>query len=376
MSKSFSLPRLSVFCAAASTLMLTFALSGCQKEATVVAERPPLTVATVTIAPKDEFRWIEALGETEGTDEAEVRAQVSGLLQKIAYKEGDRVKKGDTLFVIDPAPYKAALDAAVANRRQVQAQLAQDIREAGRYQKLFEVKAVSRKERDDAQSQVDIRKALLAAAQADEENARIDLDRTHVKATSDGLVGVSEVNVGALVTATTTLLAKITQPENLRIRFTVSERDLAGAKVELTNKVRLRMASGQMYDACLDYVATQMDTATATRMMRAKIPAQQSGVLPGQLVHVQLQTQTLKNVSRVPQQAVYQLPDGTYEVYVAKDGKALAKPIVVGTWADTDWIVLKGLEAGDKVIVDNLQRLRPGAKVVLKEQASQAKPAS
>lgn len=367
MPKSFSLSRVSIFCAAASTLMLTFTLSGCQKEATVVAQRDPLSVATVTMAPKDEFRWIEALGETEGTDEAEVRAQVSGLLQKIAYKEGDRVKKGDTLFVIDPAPYKAALDAAVANRRQVQAQLTQDIREANRYQKLFEAKAVSRKERDDAQSQVDIRKALLAAARADEENARIDLSRTQVKATSDGLVGVSEVNVGALITATTTLLAKITQPENLRIRFTVSERDLAGAKVELTNKVRLRMASGQMYDAQLDYVATQMDTATATRMMRAKIPAQQAGILPGQLVHVQLQTQTLKNVFRVPQQAVYQLPDGTYEVYVAQDGKAVAKPIVVGTWVDTDWIVLKGLQTGDKVIVDNLQRLRPGAKVVLKE---------
>ncbi|MDO4936335.1 MAG: efflux RND transporter periplasmic adaptor subunit [Sutterellaceae bacterium] len=370
MSKNCLLPRSGILYAAVCTLMLAGVLSGCQKQATVAVERPPLTVQTVTIEPKDEYRWIEALGVTEGTAEAEVRAQVSGLLQKIAYKEGDRVKKGDTLFEIDPAPYKAALDAMIADRRQVQAQLKQDIREAARYQKLYEAKAVSRKERDDAQSQVDIRKALLASAKANEANARIDLDRTHVKATSDGLVGASEVNVGALVSETSTLLARITQPDNLRIRFTVSERDLAGAKIELTNKVRLRMADGQMYDAALDYVATQMDTTTATRMMRAKINAGEAGVLPGQLVHVQLQTQTLKNVSRVPQHAVYQLPDGTYEVYVAQDGKAVAKPIVVGNWADSDWIVLKGLNAGDKVIVDNIQRLRPGIKVVLKDAAT------
>ncbi len=375
MSKSCLFSRSDVLSAVACTLVLTGVLSGCQKQATVAVERPPLTVATVTIEPKDEFRWIEALGVTEGTAEAEVRAQVSGLLQKIAYKEGDRVKKGDTLFEIDPAPYKAALDAAIADRRQVQAQLKQDVREAARYQKLYEARAVSRKERDDAQSQVDIRKALLASAKANEANARIDLDRTHVKATSDGLVGAAEVNVGSLVSETSTLLARITQPDNLRIRFTVSERDLDGAKVELTNKVRLRMADGQMYDAKLDYVATQMDTTTATRMMRARINAGEAGVLPGQLVHVQLQTQTLKNVSRVPQQAVYQLPDGTYEVYVAQDGKALAKPIVVGNWAERDWIVLKGLNAGDKVIVDNIQRLRPGLKVVLKDdKAAQSTP--
>ena len=368
MPQSRLLPLFNVVCALACTLGVTVSLSGCQKQAPAVVERAPLKVATVTVALKDEFRWIEALGVTEGTDEAEVRAQVSGLLQKIAYKEGDRVKAGDTLFVIDPAPYKAALDAAVADRRQVQAQLVQDTREARRYEKLFEAKAVSRKERDDALSQVDIRKALLAAAQANEDNARINLNRTSVKAPSDGLVGASEVNVGALVSETSTLLAKITQPDNLRIRFTVSERDLAGAQVALDNKVRLRMASGKMYDARLDYVALQMDTTTATRLMRAKIAAQEAGVLPGQLVHVQLQTQTLKNVARVPQPAVYQLPDGSYEVYVAKDGKALAKTVEVGNWADTDWIILKGLENGDKVIVDNIQRLRPGIKVELKTE--------
>ncbi len=350
-------------------------LSGCNDSKRVVVERPPLKVATVTITPKDEHRWIEALGETEGVEEAEVRAQVSGLLQKITYKEGDRVKKGDTLFVIDPAPYRAVLDAAVAKRRQVQAQLIQDERESKRYEALYKAKAVSRKELDDAQSQAAIRRAELASAKADERNARIDLERTKVKAASDGLVGVSEVNVGTLVTETSTLLARITQPENLRIRFSVSERDLAGARIDLTNGVRLRMASGQKHEAQLDYVATQMDKTTATRMMRAKIPAKQAGVLPGQFVHVQLQTQLLKNVARIPQQAVFQLPDGTYEVYVAQDGKAQPRAIKVGNWIDSDWIVLEGLNAGDKVIIDNIQRLRPGARIVMNDDASTAKPA-
>lgn len=372
MSERFFATRLKTMGAVCAALLMTATLTACQKQAAAPVKRAPLTVATVTIAPKDEYRWIEALGRTEGVEEAEVRAQVSGLLERITYKEGDRVKKGDTLFVIDPDAYQAAYDSAVANRRQVQAQLTQDRREADRYQKLFDAKAVSRKELDDAKSLVDVRTALLASARAAERDARINLDRTQVKATSDGLVGASEVNVGTLITQTTTLLARITQPENLRVNFAVSERDLAGADIKLTNQVRLRMADGKMYEGKLDYVATQMDSATATRMMRAKIPAQQAGVLPGQLVHVQLQTQLLKNVARVPQHSVYQLPDGTYEVYVARDGKAVATPIVVGNWADTDWIVLKGLNAGDKVIVDNIQRLRPGIAVVEKAEASQA----
>lgn len=127
-------------------------------------------------------------------------------------------------------------------------------------------------------------------ARANEESARINLERTAVKATSDGIVSRSLVNTGTLVSATDTLLATITQPEEMRIVFAVSERDLDGATITLENKVRLRLDNGKTVDAKLDYVARQIDPTSASLMMRAKVPAGTPGVVPGQFVHVQLQT--------------------------------------------------------------------------------------
>ena len=356
-------------------ISLSALVAGCQKSAPAALERPPLKVTVVTAAAGDEYRWIETLGQTEGVEQAEVRAQVSGILEKITYREGDSVQAGDTLFVLDQAPYRAALASAVAARRQVEAQLMQDEREEARYRKLFEAKASSRKEWDDARSAVAIRRALLASARAQENAARINLERTEVKSPSDGVVSMAEVNKGALVTATSTLLAHITQPEKLRVRFTVSERDLKGAPITLQNKVRLRVASGETYDGSLDYVATQVDVQSATRTMRARIPGKKAGFLPGQLVHVELQAELLKGVYRVPQRAVLQKPDGSYQVYVASGGRAHAVTVTVGLWKDSDWIVLSGLSGGEAIIVDNIQKLRDGMKIEAQPLSDKAKEA-
>lgn len=342
----------------ASALAALLVLAGCQKDAGPVVAHAPLEVKTMTVTTGDEYRWIEALGQAEGVREAEVRAQVSGILQEISYKEGDRVKRGQTLFVIDPQTYRAALNSAVAQREQAKAQLAQDERELARNQKLLAARAISSKEVDDARSSVAVRRAELAAAKAQVETARINLERTQVAAPSDGLVGASEVNTGTLVSASTTLLALITQPEEMRIRFTISERDLAGAAINLNNRVRLMPADGQFIDTTLDYVAGQMDSETASLLMRARVPSSVQGIVPGQFVHVQLQAQLLHNVARVPQDAVFQLPDGGYQVYVVREGKAQPVDVKLGHWAETDWIVTGGLNAGDEVIINNVQRLR------------------
>ena len=256
-------------------------LSGCQDKKSAPTQRPAIPVTYVTAMVADEDIWVEALGETEGVKQAEVRAQVSGILEKIVYKEGDRVKEGDTLFVIDPDTYRAAYHAAVAERKQVEAQLAQEKREAARYKRLYESRAVSKKTWDDAQSAVEIRQANLRMAKANEASARINLERTSVKATSDGIVSRSLVNAGTLVSATSTLLATITQPEAMRIVFAVSERDLGGHTITLDNKVRLLLDNGKTIDAKLDYVARQIDPANASLMMRARVPAGTPGVVPG-----------------------------------------------------------------------------------------------
>ena len=352
----------------AGLLCSVLLMTGCQEKKTSQVERLPIPVTYVTAIAQDENIWIEALGEAEGVKQAEVRAQVSGILEKIAYKEGDRVKEGDTLFVIDQDTYRAEYNAAVAERKQVEAQLSQEKREALRYKNLYESKAASKKMWDDAQSAVDIRLANLRMAKANEENARINLDRTAVKATADGLVGRSLVNAGTLVSATSTLLTTITQPEQMRIVFAVSERDLKGANITLNNKVRLRLPDGTMVDTKLDYVARQIDPTSASLMMRAEVPAGTPGIVPGQFVHVQLQTRVEKNAYRVPQRCVVQKPDGIYQVYVVEGDVARARDVTVGLWKDSDWIVLSGLSEGDKVVTDQIQRMRDKQPVKLIEK--------
>ena len=342
-------------------------LTGCQDKNSGPAAHPPIPVATTTAKIVPEIIWVEALGEAEGIEQTEVRAQVSGILRNIAYKEGDAVKKNDTLFEIDPDTYRAAYNAAVAERKQVQAQLEQEEREAQRYKLLYEAKAVSKKTWDDAQSAVDIRRANLRMARANEQSALIDLQRTAVKAPSDGIVGRALVNAGSLVTASSTLLATITQPDELRVVFAVSERDLQGADITLANKVRLRLTDGSTIEGKLDYVARQIDPTSASLMMRARLPQGASGVVPGQFVHVQLQSRIEPKAIRVPQRCVVQKPDGTYQVYVVRDGLAHAVAVTVGLWKGTDWIVLSGLAEGDKVVVDQIQRMRDKQPVKLVE---------
>lgn len=340
-----------------------FLLSGCGQKAPTAVKVQTLPVTTITVQPQDENYWIETVGEVEGNEQTEIIPQVSGMLKKIAYKEGDSVKAGQVLFVIDESTYRAAYDDARASAQQAQATLAQARREAKRNEDLYKNKAVSQKVRDDAVSTYHVAEASLAAAQAKERSAAIDLARTKVTAPSAGIVSKAEVNLGTLVSASSTVLAHLTQPNALRVNFQAADRDLAGNEVTLTNSVRLQAdGSNNWIPANLDYVATQVNSATATLGFRANVSAD-SGLRPGQFVHVQLAGRVLKDAFRVPQAAVMQKPDGTYQIYLYNQGKAKAVTVQVGPWQDKDWIVTSGLKAGDQVITDQLQRLKDGAAV-------------
>lgn len=299
-----------VFTLSALALTFTLSLTGC-KEKSATAPASPLAVSVITVQPASEEQWAQTTGVVEGKSESEVRAQVSGILKSIAYREGDAVKAGQTLFVLDDAPYRAAFESASAAARQAKTQYEQAKREAARYEKLYAARAVSQKTFTDAVSTRDAAAASCAAAKAAEEEARINLKRTRVKAAEDGIAGRSAVNTGALVTATSTLLATLTQPDDLRVTFQASERDMAAGKITLSNPVRIFDGAGTAHPARLDYVARQMNTASATLTLRAKVEAQ-GRLIPGQIVRVQYAVATLANVFRVPQRAVYQKPDGTY----------------------------------------------------------------
>ena len=350
--------------AAALSGLIVLNLSGCKSKQNAAPAAEPLPVKTVAVHAADEPRWIEMLGQAEGGAEVEVRAQVSGILKRLNYQEGDFVKAGDVLFEIEDAPFKARLDSARSTRKQYADELAQAERELKRTSSLYKTGAASRKDFDDAQSTRNQKKFQFEQAKADEKDAEISLGWTRVLAPASGYASRASLNPGSLIDASSSLLATITQHDDVRITFAPSDRDLGESKVTLESAVRVFTKNGKEIPAKLDYVAKSLDPSVGTRLMRAALSADHP-VIPGEFVTVRLMVDVDKQAYRVPQKAVMHRPDGTYCVYGAADGKARLRTVTVGLWEGTDWIVRSGLKDGDLIITNQLLRLQEGSPIRL-----------
>ena len=340
-----------------------FLLSGCSDRRQTV-ERPPLQVGTIFATPISTYRWAETFGQTEGVEEVEVRSQVGGVLRALHFKEGEWVKAGDTLFEIEKEPYEAALIQAQAQAKQAQANLVKAQRNYRRASELIKVNAISRQEFDDAKTSLDVAASELALAKAQQTNAQINLEHALVPAPVDGIAGKSEVNVGSLVSAETTLLTSITQPDTLRVAFSVSDSSLAGATLTKDNIVQVYVPGAKTpLIARLDYIGRQIDADRGTLRLRAVLPKTDQ-LLPGQYVEVRLMLGRLEKVFSLPQGVIRQRPDGTYSVYVLQDGLAREREVTLAHWEGSNWIVTSGLKPGEEVISNQILRLRDKLKVV------------
>ncbi len=349
--------------------------SGCTQKETQKTAQKPVPVHVMAAVPEDVPRWMEVMGKTEGSAQAEIRAQVSGILKTVAYREGEAVRRGQLLFAIDPAPYEAALKEAKATEKQTLERFTQTRRETERTARLAAEQAVPQKELDDANSDLAAAAAALDAARAKTESASVSLSHTRVTAPSDGIAGLSLLNPGALVTAQSTLLTTLSQKNTLRAVFAVSDRDLAEAVITPDNSVEVVNSAGKRLPASLDYVSQTVSDGLGTRQMRARVLIAEN-LMAGEFVRVRLQTGIEKGVVKVPQSAVIQESDGTYSVFIKKEGKARKVPVTVGPWNETDWIIRSGLSAGDLVITDQILRLREGRDVTEPAAASEAVSAS
>ena len=363
--------------AAAFSGLIVLNLFGCKPTEVTVPKAEPLPVTTVAVKAADEPRWIEMLGQAEGGGEIDVRAQVSGILKRFNYQEGDLVKTGDVLFEIEDAPFKARLDAARSMRLQYGDELKQAERELKRTTTLYKSGAASRKDYDDAVSTRNQKKFQFEQAQADEKDAEISLGWTKVIAPASGYASRSNFNPGSLIDASSSVLATITQHDDIRITFAPSDRDLKDSKITLENAVRVFSKTGHEIPAKLDYVAQSLDPSVGTRLMRASISADTGfTVMPGEFCTVRLMIDVDKNAYRVPQKAILQRPDGTYSVWIADNGKAIRRTVTVGLWEGTDWIVLSGLKDGDRIITNQLLRLQEGSPIVLNEEGRTSEKAT
>ncbi len=356
MNKTMKLTTVGLACA-------LFLLSGCSDRRQTV-ERPPLQVGTIVATPISTYRWAETFGQTEGVEEVEVRSQVGGVLRALHFKEGEWVKAGDTLFEIEKEPYEAALIQAQAQAKQAQANLVKAQRDYRRASELIKVNAISRQEFDDAKTSLDVAASELALAKAQQTNAQINLEHALVPAPVDGIAGKSEVNVGSLVSAETTLLTSITQPDTLRVAFSVSDSSLAGATLTKDNIVQVYVPGAKTpLIARLDYIGRQIDADRGTLRLRAVLPKTDQ-LLPGQYVEVRLMLGRLEKVFSLPQGVIRQRPDGTYSVYVLQDGLAREREVTLAHWEGSNWIVTSGLKPGEEVISNQILRLRDKLKVV------------
>jgi len=345
---------------------------------------PPAVPAKVLqVAPQRVPIAVEAVGQVQGSREIEVRARVSGILLKRLYSEGALVRAGAPLFQIDPVPFDIALAQARAQLAQEQARNEQARREAQRLTKLVAEKAISQKEFDDASSTLKLSDASLAAAAANVRQAELNLSYTRVTAPESGVTGRMLRSEGSLITAgqDSALLTTILQVEPIWVRFSLAETDLAKlpeGKLDRNSKVdvRLVLPDGAMYPGKgrLNFAATQIDARLATQELRAEFDNAKVQLLPGQFVRVQLVAGERDNVFLVPQAAVLQNEKGFFLFVLDKANAVEIRPVRPGDWAGTDWAILGGLKAGDRVVVDNLLKLRPGATVQPAEPKPEAKP--
>ena len=212
------------------------------------------------------------MGQTEGADQVEIRSQVSGILKRQLYKEGEFVRRGQPLFIIDQAPFQADLEAARAAANQAKAQLEQADRELARTRRLYAQQAVPQKDLDDAQSTAKVARAALKAAEAKAAASSISLSHTQITAPADGIAGMALVNPGTLVTAQSTQLTTLTQKKDLKVVFAISDRDLGNASMTLGNAVEVVNSDGKRIPAKLDYVSQSVTPDLGTRQMRARSP--------------------------------------------------------------------------------------------------------
>ncbi|MEO5700673.1 MAG: efflux RND transporter periplasmic adaptor subunit [Casimicrobiaceae bacterium] len=308
---------------------------------------------------------VEAVGQAEGSKEVEVRARVGGILVKQAFKEGDRVQAGAVLYTVDRAPFEIAFAQADAALAQQKALIDRAQREATRLKPLVQERAISAREYDDATSAVETNQAQLAASESKVKEARLNLSYTNVTAPISGVTGRSQRSEGSLVAAGTDLLTTISVTDPIWVRFSLSDAEtLQLRKAPQSATVRLVLSDGSLYDRTgkLNFAASTVDLKTGLVPVRAEFPNPRLIILPGQFVRVQITLGSREGVL-VPKAAVSQSDRGKAAFVVGPDNKVAPRPVETDGWSGDNWVVTKGLENGDKVIVDNLMKLRPGALV-------------
>ncbi len=354
-------------------VLLGSSLHGRGKEASPAPPPVPkvtvMAVTTQTVPDEPEF-----IGQAESSRPVEIRSQVTGIIKQRFFTEGKEVKKGDRLYQIDPLPFQAAVVSAKAMVAQAEARLMQATQNLERVKPLVAEQAVSQKDLDDAVAEELAAKAALEAAKGQLVKANFDLANTLITAPITGMIERTRVYEGRLVSAQTDLLTIIHQVDPMYVTVSVPEsyllrlhRELAEKKVENHHQLKgvITFVDGTTYplEGILDFNDVVYRPETGSREGRFSFPNPERILLPGQFVKVRVKGYTRTDAVLVPQRAVQQGPKGPMVYVVGAGDKVEIRDVKASSWQGSEWLIEAGLSTGERVVVDGIQRIIPGAQV-------------
>jgi membrane fusion protein (multidrug efflux system) len=350
--------------------------SGCKKQAGSAAPPPVPEVSVMTVAPQTIPDDPEFIGQAESSRPVEIRSQVTGIIKERFFQEGREVKKGNRLYQIDPVPFRAAVLSAKAVVAQDEARLVQAKQNLDRVKPLLAEQAVSQKDVDDAVAEELAAEAALEAAKGQLVKAQFDLDNTLIIAPIAGLIERTRFYEGRLISAQTDLLTIIDQVDPIYITVNAPEsyllqrrRELAEKKVQRPDLYELRgvitFVDGTIYphEGVLEFADVVYRVETGSRQGRFVFPNPDKVLLPGQYVTLRVKGYTRQDAILVPQRAVQQGPTSSILYVVGAGDKVEIRDVQATGWHGNQWLIEKGLRAGERVVVDGLQRIMPGAQV-------------
>jgi membrane fusion protein (multidrug efflux system) len=345
---------------------------------------PAVDVAVVTVTPQPATVTEDYVAETEAVNTVEIRPRVGGVLEKQVPIEGERLKAGELLFVIDQQPYIAALSQAKAALAQSEAALVQSKRDLERAKSLSEIDAVSQQELDAAVAKNDANLASVDAGKATVRTAELNLGYTTIASPIDGVMGRAQLRLGGLVTANTTLLTTVYQTNQMYVNFSISEQRLLTIQRQLGRAInqdsstappfRVFLSDGSEYKqkARLNFIDPAVDQRTGTLAIRLQVDNPEQLLHAGQFARVQVAAAQLADAIVLPQRAIQELQGKNYVWVVDAEHQAQQRDVQMGPRIGNGWQVQQGLKAGEVVVVDGVQRLKPGTPVNATPLAPQA----
>ncbi|MBP1750529.1 MAG: efflux transporter, family, subunit [Deltaproteobacteria bacterium] len=372
-----------VFCLAFCLLMTTF--NGCSKKPPQQAREAEVTVMTIKQA--DTPMAFEFVAQTQSSHEVQIRARVSGFLEKRVYTEGTVVKQGSTLFLMDKKPFQAQVNAAAAALTRQKSNFETARRNLERVKPLAEQNALSQKDLDDAKRNYETSAAEVDQAKAQLEMQQLDLSYCTITSPITGITSAAMVQDGAYVNQQNNQLTTVSVLSPMWVNFSISENDVKRYADRITSGqiippkndnyvVEIILVDGAIFSekGMITFAAPSYDPKTGTFLLRSSFPNTKGHLRPNQYVRARLKGAVRRNAVLIPQRAVQQGAKGHFVWVVNKEGKAEFRPVTAGDWYGDDLFIDAGLQTGDQIVIDGMLNVRQGAPVKIKQAPPVAEP--